>query len=308
MPTGSLRAAFDAAVTQTVAAEVQDLSKPDSADLTQLTGSYGSSVAHAGYASPAESSSVKLTPSEHPLNQLFIPPNHLSRLGATSSPNIQLGRKFRSSSEQHQLAVIPITAHPVNEVWSFDTQRMPPPPISKITDPNGSRSGTVLGKRKESSTQALSVSTHSEESGDMTFIQPSLRQTRGISIISMRNPAEPIPILPTPIPSRRFKKHQTSRQVLIPVEQLPVFALPPLPVIPDAKLLKQVFTHQSLFEYGRGKFEETENQPAEHYEKLEHVGDSILGVAVTTWLHEIRPNLTCGTATVRLGVTTSSCV
>lgn len=36
---------------------------------------------------------------------------------------------------------------------------------------------------------------------------------------------------------------------------------------------------------------------AGHYEKLEHVGDSLLGMIVTTWLHEDRPRLTCGTAT-----------
>lgn len=34
------------------------------------------------------------------------------------------------------------------------------------------------------------------------------------------------------------------------------------------------------------------------YEKLEHVGDSILGMVITTWLHETKPLLTIGTATV----------
>ena len=67
--------------------------------------------------------------------------------------------------------------------------------------------------------------------------------------------------------------------------------------IPD--LLKQVFSHQSLFERVRGRFEEPVDKPAKHYEKLEHVGDSILGSMVTTWLHETRPRLTPGSATVR---------
>lgn len=107
-----------------------------------------------------------------------------------------------------------------------------------------------------------------------------------------------IPILPTPLPSKRFKKGAQVRSLLIPVEQLPVYALPKLPVITDPILEKQVFQHQSMFEKVRGRFEDPEDQPAMHYEKLEHVGDSILGMIVTTWLQETKPLLTCGTASV----------
>lgn len=105
--------------------------------------------------------------------------------------------------------------------------------------------------------------------------------------------AKVIPILPTPLPSRRFKKGQT-KSLLIPVEQLPVYALPPLPLITDPMLETTVFQHQSMFPRTRNRFEDT----AMHYEKLEHVGDSILGMIVTTWLQETKPNLTCGTASV----------
>jgi dsRNA-specific ribonuclease len=115
---------------------------------------------------------------------------------------------------------------------------------------------------------------------------------------SIAGSSESIPILPIPLPSKRFKKNAGSRAVLIPVEQLPVFPLPPLPVIDNESLLKQVFTHQSCFPRSRGRFEDPEDDPAMHYEKLEHVGDSILGMVVTTWLHEAKPLLTCGTATV----------
>lgn len=111
-------------------------------------------------------------------------------------------------------------------------------------------------------------------------------------------PDIPVPMLPLPLPSKRYKKNPTSKALLIPVEQLPVFPLPPLPVIADPELAKHVFTHCSLFEKTRGRFEDPEDSPAQHYEKLEHVGDSILGMVVTTWLHETKPNLTCGTATV----------
>ncbi|KAL7418865.1 hypothetical protein Q5752_006549 [Cryptotrichosporon argae] len=106
-----------------------------------------------------------------------------------------------------------------------------------------------------------------------------------------------VPVLPTPLPSKRLLKKRTARALLIRVEQLPVFALPLPPPITDEDTLKMVFTHHSLFEKARGVFEDPEGRPARHYEKLEHVGDSILGMVVTTWLHEIKPRLTCGTAT-----------
>lgn len=105
-------------------------------------------------------------------------------------------------------------------------------------------------------------------------------------------------MLSIPLPSRRFNKDNTRRATLFPVEQLPVFALPPLPEIKDEAALKQIFTHLSLFQKVKYKFEDPEDDLAKHYEKIEHVGDSILGMIVTTWLHEIKPGLTPGTATV----------
>lgn len=46
--------------------------------------------------------------------------------------------------------------------------------------------------------------------------------------------------LPLPLPSKRAKTKAGSRAVLIPVERLPVFPLPPLPPIQDDQLVKQV--------------------------------------------------------------------
>lgn len=100
-----------------------------------------------------------------------------------------------------------------------------------------------------------------------------------------------------PLPSKRAKKSAKSRSVLLPYEQLPTYPLPPLPEVTDPELLKRVFTHSSLFEKQRGRFEEPNGEPAKHYEKLEHVGDSILGMVVTTWLGETKPALTPGSAT-----------
>ena len=110
--------------------------------------------------------------------------------------------------------------------------------------------------------------------------------------------SEPIAILPTPLPSKRLNLRPGSKDNLIPVERLPVYPLPPLPPITDEALRKQVFVHQSKYEKVKGKFQEPASNPDGHYEKLEHVGDSILGMIVTTWLHETRPLLTCGTASV----------
>jgi dsRNA-specific ribonuclease len=98
-----------------------------------------------------------------------------------------------------------------------------------------------------------------------------------------------------PLPSKRAKLRSTSKAQLIPVDQLPVFPLPPLPVIESAELMAQVFSHSSLFTKVKGRFEMVEETD---YEKLEHVGDSILGMVITTWLHETKPLLTIGTATV----------
>jgi ribonuclease-3 len=53
-----------------------------------------------------------------------------------------------------------------------------------------------------------------------------------------------------------------------------------------------------MFPRRKWRFEDPEEDPSGDYEKLEHVGDSILGMVVTTWLHELKPNLTCGTASV----------
>ncbi len=107
-----------------------------------------------------------------------------------------------------------------------------------------------------------------------------------------------VPLLSAPIPSKRFRRNPLRKGTLLPIEQIPPYPLPPLPIIDNPALLKQVFTHQSLFKHVKGKFEDTEDDLPKHYEKLEHVGDSLLGMVVTTWLHEIKPGLTPGTATV----------
>ncbi|KAK6905159.1 hypothetical protein I204_08183 [Kwoniella mangroviensis CBS 8886] len=158
----------------------------------------------------------------------------------------------------------------------------------------GIPSSKALGKRKAHSELQEESPPRYREGSISTSVKRE--RERSSSLIDLK-PHNPIPILPLPLPSKRFKKGPNAKALLIPVEQLPVFPLPPMPPINNPDLLKQVFTHQSLFERPKGRFEDPENDPIKHYEKLEHVGDSILGVIVTTWLHETKPNLTIGTAT-----------
>ncbi|WVW81740.1 hypothetical protein I302_103736 [Kwoniella bestiolae CBS 10118] len=167
------------------------------------------------------------------------------------------------------------------------------PSSTSFTMPPPRPSETALGKRKAESEYPEDIPQRNRASSVFSFV----KQEREPSSIPDIKPNIPIPILPLPLPSKRFKKRPTAKALLIPVEQLPVFALPPMPAIDNPDLLKQVFTHQSLFERPRGRFEDPKDDPIKHYEKLEHVGDSVLGMIVTTWLHETRPNLTIGTAT-----------
>jgi dsRNA-specific ribonuclease len=149
-------------------------------------------------------------------------------------------------------------------------------------------SSKVLGKRP------LSDIDQAEQSGSSSNPAPTETST----VLTTTEQPRIIPTLPTPLPSKRFKKGSQARASLVPVEQLPVFPLPPLPVITDPALEKQVFTHQSCFPRRKWRFEDPEDDPSLDYEKLEHVGDSILGMVVTTWLHELKPRLTCGRASV----------
>ncbi|WVQ96480.1 hypothetical protein IAU59_003585 [Kwoniella sp. CBS 9459] len=81
--------------------------------------------------------------------------------------------------------------------------------------------------------------------------------------------------------------------------RLPKLDLPPLPPITDRKLRETVFTHVSsrvLPKRFATTMFLTDGQAGNDYEKLEHVGDALLGAAVKTMLHEQYPNFRQGTA------------
>lgn len=64
------------------------------------------------------------------------------------------------------------------------------------------------------------------------------------------------------------------RFTLPPIPDLP---FPPAPRIVDAQLERQVFTHSSLLKKRRQASSLSLDEPIEDNEKLEHVGDSIIG-------------------------------
>lgn len=162
------------------------------------------------------------------------------------------------------------------------------------------------GEERNTSIPATSTRTHQLRIGikrERSTSPPSPSSTAVNHDRPLPSPLDPgfqdvAPIVNLPFPSKRFKKDPHVKHLLIPAELLPVYPLPPLPPVTDNTLEEKVFTHISLFPKSQGRFEEVNGGVAGHYEKLEHVGDSILGMVVTAWLHETKPELTCGTATV----------
>ncbi|KAL1413185.1 hypothetical protein Q8F55_000936 [Vanrija albida] len=76
--------------------------------------------------------------------------------------------------------------------------------------------------------------------------------------------------------------------------------LPPLPPIADAHLARLAVTHSSAHQLPRRptSLEFEADEKVEDYEKLEHVGDSMLGSVVTGLLHDLFPLLRPGPATM----------
>lgn len=90
--------------------------------------------------------------------------------------------------------------------------------------------------------------------------------------------------------------HNTLASMALP--QIPVFPLPPLPPITDPILSRTALTHPSQHQGHRRPFDLEGTDRPEDYEKLEHVGDALLGSVVTLLLHDLYPDLDPGAATV----------
>ncbi|KAJ7083002.1 ribonuclease III domain-containing protein [Mycena epipterygia] len=72
---------------------------------------------------------------------------------------------------------------------------------------------------------------------------------------------------------------------------------PPLPQIKRDDIRQRVFTHRSYFERPSNVFEDRPDDPSPDNEKLEHLGDSVLGLVVTTLMGEMYPGLRVGPST-----------
>ncbi|ORY25939.1 hypothetical protein BCR39DRAFT_484974 [Naematelia encephala] len=85
---------------------------------------------------------------------------------------------------------------------------------------------------------------------------------------------------------------------------LPVdLPLPPLPHITNTDIYRVILTHGSMYQAVK-KFDLTgvDGDKIYDYEKVEHVGDAILGAVVTILLHDLFPRLREGPATILKGL------
>ncbi|RXK37149.1 hypothetical protein M231_05601 [Tremella mesenterica] len=86
---------------------------------------------------------------------------------------------------------------------------------------------------------------------------------------------------------------------LLKLPPLPTLPFPPLPKIQDVKLETLVFTHSGIAGKKKNSMSlEMDEDAMEDNQKLEHVGDALLGTVITCLLHELFPKLRQGPATV----------
>ncbi|KAJ7462111.1 ribonuclease III domain-containing protein [Mycena latifolia] len=72
---------------------------------------------------------------------------------------------------------------------------------------------------------------------------------------------------------------------------------PPLPKIADEDIRLRVFTHRSYFARPTNVFEDRSDDPSPDNEKFEHLGDTVLGLVVTSLILQMYPGLRVGPAT-----------
>ncbi|KAJ6561445.1 ribonuclease III domain-containing protein [Mycena vulgaris] len=72
---------------------------------------------------------------------------------------------------------------------------------------------------------------------------------------------------------------------------------PPLPKILKEDIRLRVFTHRSYYARPTHIFEDRPDDPSPDNEKFEHLGDSVLGVVVTSLILEMYPGLRVGPST-----------
>ncbi|EJD53653.1 ribonuclease III [Auricularia subglabra TFB-10046 SS5] len=73
--------------------------------------------------------------------------------------------------------------------------------------------------------------------------------------------------------------------------------IPPLPEIKSDALRTQVFTHRSYYARPTHLFEDRQDDLSPDNERLEHLGDSVVGILVTELILELYPGIRVGPAT-----------
>jgi len=73
--------------------------------------------------------------------------------------------------------------------------------------------------------------------------------------------------------------------------------LPPLPIIENPEVNRRVFMHRSYYARPTHIFEDPPNDPSPDNEMLEHLGDSVLSLVITTLLRGVYPYLRVGSST-----------
>ncbi|KAJ6451950.1 ribonuclease III domain-containing protein [Mycena sanguinolenta] len=76
-----------------------------------------------------------------------------------------------------------------------------------------------------------------------------------------------------------------------------LYPLPPLPTIQQEDIRLRVFTHRSYYARSAHVFEDRPDDPSPDHEKFVHLGDSMLGLVVTSLVSEMYPGLRVGPST-----------
>ncbi|KAE9404859.1 ribonuclease III [Gymnopus androsaceus JB14] len=79
--------------------------------------------------------------------------------------------------------------------------------------------------------------------------------------------------------------------------QMETTELPPLPLFKSEQIRMQVYTHRSYFGRPNHIFEDHPDDPSPDNEKLEHLGDTVLSLVVTTLMNDMFPCLRVGPST-----------
>ncbi|KAI9509545.1 ribonuclease III domain-containing protein [Russula earlei] len=81
-----------------------------------------------------------------------------------------------------------------------------------------------------------------------------------------------------------------------PFPSVAVSPLPPLPKIRSEQLRRRVFTHRSQPMSHRYNFQAPESDPCDDNEELAHIGDQVVGLAITDLIQSLYPHLRVGPA------------